>query len=227
MYKLVIVRHGESLWNKENIFTGWIDIGLSDLGKEQAKQAGMILKKEGYVFDLGFTSVLSRAIETLEIILKEMELDIPIEKSWQLNERHYGSLQGMNKDEIRNKFGEEKFKQWRRSYDVQPPALIKEDERYPGNDEKYRQIGEISWPLTESLKDTEARVMPYWNEVIKPKILNNQKIIICAHGNSIRSLVKNIENVSDEEIPNVEIPLGKPLVYEFDDDFNLVSKFYL
>lgn len=227
MYKLVIVRHGESLWNKENIFTGWTDIGLSDLGKEQAKQAGIILKKEGYIFDLAFTSVLSRAIETLDIILKEMVLDIPIEKSWQLNERHYGSLQGMNKDEIRNKFGEEKFKQWRRSYDIQPLALTKEDERYPGNDERYNQLGEINWPLTESLKDTEERVMPYWNKVIKPKILDNQKIIVCAHGNSIRALVKNIENVSNEEIPNVEIPLGQPLVYEFDDDFNLVSKFYL
>ncbi len=227
MYKLVIVRHGESLWNKENIFTGWTDIGLSDLGKEQAKQAGIMLKKEGYVFDLAFTSVLSRATETLDIILKEMGLDIPVEKSWQLNERHYGALQGMNKDEIKNKFGEEKFKQWRRSYDIQPLALTKEDERYPGNDEKYNQLGEINWPLTESLKDTEARVMPYWNEIIKPKILDNQKIIICAHGNSIRALVKNIENVNDEEIPNVEIPLGQPLVYEFDDDFNLVNKFYL
>ncbi len=227
MYKLVIVRHGESLWNKENIFTGWTDIGLSDFGKEQAKQAGIILKKEGYVFDLAFTSVLSRAIETLNIILKEMVLDIPIEKSWQLNERHYGALQGMNKDEIRNKFGEEKFKQWRRSYDIQPLALTKEDERYPGNDERYNQLGEINWPLTESLKDTEERVMPYWNKVIKPKILDNQKIIVCAHGNSIRALVKNIEKVSNEEIPNVEIPLGQPLVYEFDDDFNLVSKFYL
>lgn len=227
MYKLVIVRHGESLWNKENIFTGWTDIGLSDLGKKQAKQAGMILKEKGYVFDLALTSVLSRAIETLDIILKEMALDIPIEESWQLNERHYGALQGMNKDEIKNKFGEEKFKQWRRSYDIQPPALTKEDKRYPGNDERYRQIGEINWPLTESLKDTEARVMPYWNEVVKPKILDSQKIIICAHGNSIRSLVKNIEKVSDEEIPNVEIPLGQPLVYEFDGDFNLVSKFYL
>jgi len=227
MYKIVLLRHGESVWNKENRFTGWTDVGLSELGIREAKDAGQVLKKEGYVFDLAFTSVLSRAIETLNIILKEMVLDIPIEKSWQLNERHYGALQGMNKDEIRNKFGEEKFKQWRRSYDIQPLALTKEDERYPGNDERYNQLGEINWPLTESLKDTEERVMPYWNKVIKPKILDNQKIIVCAHGNSIRALVKNIEKVSNEEIPNVEIPLGQPLVYEFDDDFNLVSKFYL
>ncbi|MFA5087223.1 MAG: 2,3-diphosphoglycerate-dependent phosphoglycerate mutase [Candidatus Paceibacterota bacterium] len=227
MHKLVIIRHGESLWNKENIFTGWTDIGLSDFGREQAREAGQILKENNYNFDLAFTSVLTRAIETLDIILKEMELKIPVEKSWRLNERHYGALQGMNKGEIKEKFGEEKFEQWRRSYDVQPPALTMEDERYSGNDQKYAELTQSEIPLTESLKDTEARVMPYWNDIIKPKILNNEKIIICAHGNSIRALVKKIENISDEEIPNVEIPLGRPLVYEFDDNFCLLNKFYL
>lgn len=227
MYKLVIVRHGESLWNKENIFTGWTDVGLSDLGREQAKIAGQALKENNYNFDLAFTSVLVRATETLDIILKEMELDIPIEKSWRLNERHYGALQGMNKEEVKEKFGEDKFKQWRRSYDIQPPALTMDDERHSGNDQKYAELTQSEIPLTESLKDTEARVAPYWEEVIKPKILSNKKIIICAHGNSIRALVKDIENMSDEEIPNVEIPLGRPLVYEFDDDFVLLNKFYL
>jgi 2,3-bisphosphoglycerate-dependent phosphoglycerate mutase len=156
-----------------------------------------------------------------------MGLEIPVEKSWRLNERHYGALQGMNKDEIKEKFGEEKFKQWRRSYDIQPPALTADDERYPGNDDKYPELLQSEIPLTESLKDTEERVMPYWDEVIKPRILNNKKIIICAHGNSIRALVKNIENIPDEEIPNVEIPLGRPLVYEFDVNFALLNKFYL
>jgi 2,3-bisphosphoglycerate-dependent phosphoglycerate mutase len=227
MYKLVVIRHGESVWNKENIFTGWTDVELSELGREQAKEAGRILKESNYVFDLAFTSVLSRAIETLDIVLNEMGESVPIEKSWRLNERHYGALQGMNKDEIKEKYGEELFKKWRRSYDVQPPALTLDDERYPGNDSRYSELTQSEIPLTESLKDTEARVMPYWTEVIVPKILENKKVIICAHGNSIRALLKNIECVSDEEIPNIEIPLGRPLVYEFDDNLSLLNKFYL
>lgn len=227
MYKLVIIRHGESVWNKENIFTGWTDVELSELGREQAKEAGRILKESNYVFDLAFTSVLLRAIETLDIVLKEMGENIPVEKSWRLNERHYGALQGMNKDEIKDKYGEQLFKEWRRSYDIQPPALTLEDERYPGNDSKYAELAQSEVPLTESLKDAESRVMPYWIETITPKILENKKIIICAHGNSIRALLKNIEHISDEEIPNIEIPLGRPLVYEFDQNLKLINKFYL
>jgi 2,3-bisphosphoglycerate-dependent phosphoglycerate mutase len=227
MYKLVVIRHGESVWNKENRFTGWTDVQLSELGKEQAKEAGRILKESNYTFDLAFTSVLSRAIETLEIILKEMGLDILVEQSWHLNERHYGALQGMDKDEIKEKYGEELFKQWRRSYDIQPPSLTLDDKRYSGNDPKYAELTQSEVPLTESLKDTEDRVMPYWTKVIVPRILENKKVIICAHGNSIRALLKNIEGISNEEIPHVEIPLGRPLVYEFDENLKLINKFYL
>ena len=227
MYKLVVVRHGESVWNKENIFTGWTDVGLSDLGREQAKEAGLVLNENNCVFDLAFTSVLVRATETLDIILKTMGMNITTEKSWRLNERHYGALQGMNKDEIKLKFGQEKFNQWRRSYDIQPIALTVEDARYPGKDEKYQDLQVSELPLTESLKDTEARVMPYWYEVIVPKILDNQNVLICAHGNSIRALAKNIEKISDQEIANLEIPLGCPIVYELDDDLAMVNKLYL
>lgn len=227
MYKLVIIRHGESVWNKENIFTGWTDVALSELGREQAHEAGKVLKEGGYIFDLAFVSVLTRAIETLDILLQEMDLKIPVEKSWRLNERHYGTLQGMNKDEIKQQYGEKKFKEWRRSYAIQPPALTADDERYPGKDPQYAGLSQSELPLTESLKDTEARVMPYWEEEIKPQILAGQRIIISAHGNSIRALVKNIEGIKDNEIPNVEIPLGRPLVYEFDDNLKLLNKFYL
>lgn len=227
MYKIVIVRHGESVWNKENIFTGWTDIELSDLGREQAQKAGKILKQANYNFDLAFVSVLKRAEDTLSLILKELDLDIPIEKAWQLNERHYGALQGLNKDEIKEKYGEELFKQWRRSYDVRPPALERNDSRHPGNDPQYISLSEKQLPETESLEDTEKRVMPYWKKKIVPEIFQNKKIIICAHGNSIRALAKNIEKISNQEIPNLEIPLGQPFVYEFDQDLNLIKKFYL
>jgi 2,3-bisphosphoglycerate-dependent phosphoglycerate mutase len=227
MYKLVIIRHGESVWNKENIFTGWTDVDLSDLGREQAKKAGDLIREKGYTFDIAFTSVLKRGEETLRIILNELNLSIPVEKSWRLNERHYGSLQGMNKDEIKQKFGEELFNKWRRSYDVRPPALILDDERYPGHDPKYRELPQDKLPSTESLKDTEWRVKPYWVEAIVPKISDGQRVLICAHGNSIRALVKIIENINDEDIMNVEIPLARPLVYEFDDDLKLMNKFYL
>jgi 2,3-bisphosphoglycerate-dependent phosphoglycerate mutase len=227
MYKLVIVRHGESVWNKENIFTGWTDIELSDLGRKQAQKAGEILKQANYDFDLAFVSVLKRAEDTLSLILKELDLKIPIERAWQLNERHYGALQGLNKDEIKEKYGEKLFKQWRRSYDVRPPALEKTDSRYSGHDPQYAGLSDEQLPRTESLKDTEKRVMPYWEKQIIPKIFQGQKIIICAHGNSIRALAKNIEKISDQEIPNLEIPLGQPFVYEFNQDLDLIKKFYL
>jgi 2,3-bisphosphoglycerate-dependent phosphoglycerate mutase len=220
MNKLVIIRHGESVWNKENIFTGWIDAPLSEKGIEQARAAGELLKKEGFSFDLAFTSVLRRAYDTLDLILKEMGLAIPIEKSWRLNERHYGGLQGMNKDEMREKFGKEQIEIWRRSYDVRPP--IKEEKEL-----KYEEIKEGEAPLTESLKDTEERFLPYWKETIVPQILSGKKIIIAAHGNSIRALIKNLEGVSREEIAKIEIPIGIPLVYELDDNLKVLNKYYL
>jgi 2,3-bisphosphoglycerate-dependent phosphoglycerate mutase len=221
MNKLIIVRHGESVWNKENIFTGWIDAPLSEEGIEQAKKAGKILKEKGFTFDLAYTSVLQRAYNTLDLILEEMNLTLPIEKSWRLNERHYGGLQGMNKDEARNKFGEEQVKIWRRSYDIKPP-VEKEVTEY-----KYEEIREGEVPLTESLKDTEERLLPYWQETIVPQIMSGKKIIIAAHGNSIRALIKNIEGLSGEEIVKIEIPMGNPLVYELDDNLKPINKYYL
>lgn len=221
MKKLVIIRHGESVWNKENIFNGWIDTPLSEKGVEEAKRAGTILKEKGFVFDIGFTSVLERAYITLDLILKEMNLSIPIEKSWRLNERHYGALQGMNKDEMREKFGKEQVEIWRRSYDVRPPAKEEEGEF------KYKEVKEGSVPLTESLKDTEERLLPYWNETIVPMIKSGKRVIISAHGNSIRALIKNIEGMSGKEIAKVEIPIGIPLVYELDDNLKPADKYYL
>lgn len=221
MNKLVIIRHGESVWNKENIFTGWVDAPLSEEGVEQAKKAGDILKEKGFVFDLAFTSALQRAYNTLDLILKEMNLSIAIEKSWRLNERYYGGLQGMNKDEMREKFGQEQVEIWRRSYDVRPPI------REEGKKYQYEEIKEGEVPLTESLKDTEERLLPYWKENIIPQILNDKKIIIAAHGNSIRALIKNIENLSGKEIAKMEIPVGIPLVYELDDDLKPINRYYL
>jgi 2,3-bisphosphoglycerate-dependent phosphoglycerate mutase len=221
MNKLIIVRHGESVWNKENVFTGWIDAPLSEEGINQAKTAGRILKEKGFTFDLAYTSVLQRAYNTLDLILEEMNLTLPIEKSWRLNERHYGGLQGMNKDEARNKFGEEQVKIWRRSYDIKPP-VVKEVTEY-----KYEEIREGEVPLTESLKDTEERLLPYWQETIVPQIMSGKKIIIAAHGNSIRALIKNIEGLSGEEIVKIEIPMGNPLVYELDDNLKPINKYYL
>jgi 2,3-bisphosphoglycerate-dependent phosphoglycerate mutase len=220
MNKLVIIRHGESVWNKENIFTGWLDAPLSEEGIKQAKKAGQLLREKGFTFDLGFTSVLQRAYNTLDLILKEMELVIPVEKSWRLNERHYGELQGKNKDEMREKYGEEQVAIWRRSYDVRPP--VKENGKYG-----YEEIGEGEVPLTESLKDTEERLIPYWKETIVPQILSGKKIIIAAHGNSIRALIKNIEGLSEEEITKIEVPVGIPLVYELDDNLKTINKYYL
>ncbi len=195
MYKLVLLRHGESIWNKENRFTGWTDVDLSEKGREEAKQAGELLKKEGYLFDVAYTSVLKRAIRTLWSVLDEMDLMwIPVHRDWRLNERHYGALQGLNKAETAQKHGEEQVKIWRRSYDIPPPALEKSDERYPGNDPRYKQLSEQELPLTESLKETVARVMPAWNETIAPAIKSGKKVVIAAHGNSLRALVKYLDN---------------------------------
>jgi 2,3-bisphosphoglycerate-dependent phosphoglycerate mutase len=228
MYKLVMVRHGESVWNKENRFTGWTDVDLSEKGIEEAKKGGKILKENGYVFDVAFTSVLKRAINTLHIILAEMDLLwIPEYKHWRLNERHYGALQGLNKAEMAEKYGEEQVKIWRRSYDVPPPPLTKDDPRYPGHDPRYKDLKEEEIPLCESLKDTVARVLPYWNEVIAPTIKEGKRVIIAAHGNSIRALVKYLDNISDQDIVEVNIPTGIPLVYELDENLKPINKYYL
>lgn len=220
MTKLVIVRHGESVWNKENVFTGWLDAPLSEKGIEQAKRAGVALKEKGLSFDSGFTSVLKRASETLDLILREMNLAIPVEKSWRLNERHYGWLQGKNKDEMRKKFGCEQVEKWRRSYDIRPP--VKEKGNF-----KYKEIEEGEVPPAESLKDTEERLLPFWNEKIVPEIKKGKRVIISAHGNSIRALIKNIEGLSGEEIVKVEIPMGVPLVYELNNDLKMIDKYSL
>ncbi|MEK7672991.1 MAG: 2,3-diphosphoglycerate-dependent phosphoglycerate mutase [Patescibacteria group bacterium] len=217
MYKLVLLRHGESLWNKENRFTGWTDVDLSEKGIEEAHQAGQLLKKNGFNFDLAFTSLLKRAQRTLEIVLEELEQrGIEVVKDWRLNERHYGALQGLNKAETAVKYGDEQVHLWRRSYDVQPPALTKEDPRYVEGQ-----------PLTESLKNTVERFVPYWNETILPAIKGGRQVIITAHGNSLRALIKNLEGISDSEITELNIPTGKPLVYELDGEFKVLKKYYL
>ena len=227
--KLVMVRHGQCLWNLENRFTGWTDVDLSENGIKEAQEAGRLLKANGFTFDEAFTSVLKRANHTLELILNELgESNIPIHYSWRLNERHYGALQGLNKDETRAKYGAEQVHIWRRSADVRPPALDKSDERYPGNDPKYKDLTPDQLPCTEHLLDTVDRVVPYWNSDIKPALLAGKKCIIAAHGNSIRALVKYIENIGTKEIMDVEIPTGKPLVYELDDKtLAFVKKYYL
>ncbi len=228
MYKVVFVRHGESVWNKENKFTGWTDVDLSEKGIEEAKKAGQILKKEGYSFDVAFTSVLKRAIKTLHIILEEMDLLwIPEYKHWRLNERHYGALQGLNKSEMAEKYGEEQVKIWRRSYDIPPPALTKDDPRYPGFDPMYKDVPENELPLCESLKDTVARVLPYWHEVIAPTIKSGKRVIVAAHGNSLRALVKYLDDVSEKDILELNIPTGIPLVYELDESLKPINRYYL
>lgn len=226
--KIVLLRHGESVWNKENKFTGWTDVDLSEKGIVEAKSAGRILKEEGYTFDMAYTSVLKRGIRTLWFVLDEMDLMwIPVYRSWRLNERHYGALQGLNKAEMAAKFGEEQVLLWRRSYDVRPPSLEKTDAGYPGNDPRYRNLDEKDLPLTECLKDTVDRFLPYWNEVISPTIKSGQRVIIAAHGNSLRALVKHLDDVSEGEIVKLNIPTGMPLVYELDSDLNLLKSYYL
>lgn len=227
-YQLVLIRHGESEWNKLNLFTGWTDVELSEKGEEEAKNGGRLLKEEGFHFDVAYTSYLKRAIHTLNFVLKEMEEEyIPVHKSWRLNERHYGALQGLNKAETAEKYGEEQVKIWRRSYDVRPPELTADDPRNPFNQRTYKEIGIQDCPLTECLKDTVARVLPYWECEIKPTIVSGKKVIIAAHGNSLRALVKYLENISDEDIINLNIPTGVPLVYDFDENFNVLGKRYL
>ena len=227
MQKLVLVRHGQSIWNLENKFTGWTDVGLSDKGVKEAIDAGKTLKKLGYTFDVAYTLLLKRAQDTLNIILKELDLNIEINKTYKLNERHYGALQGLNKDETRKKYGEEQVRLWRRSAEVRPPALTKDDPRYPGNDPIYKDIPESELPLTENLVDTIKRVVSYYESTIIPDLILGKKIIIVAHGNSLRGLVKYLDNLSDEEVMDLEIPTGVPLVYELDDNLKPIKHYYL
>ncbi|HDP77885.1 MAG TPA: 2,3-diphosphoglycerate-dependent phosphoglycerate mutase [Mesotoga infera] len=228
MTKLVLVRHGESTWNKENRFTGWTDVDLSEKGREEAKKAGKVLKADGYDFDLAYTSVLKRAIRTLWYIMDEMDfMWIPVIRDWRLNERHYGALQGLNKAETAAKHGEEQVKIWRRSYDIQPPALEESDERFPGHDPKYRSLSDEELPRTECLKDTVARFLPLWKNEISTEIRSGKKVLIVAHGNSLRALVKYLDNIPDDEIVGLNIPTGIPLVYELNDDLKPIEHYYL
>ena len=228
MHPVVLLRHGESLWNKSNRFTGWTDVGLTEYGVEQARQAGRILLAEGYGFDTAYTSVLKRAIKTLWLALEEMDrMWIPVHRSWRLNERHYGALQGLNKAETAAEYGEAQVKIWRRSYETAPPALDEADDRYPGNDPRYRGLAESELPRTECLKDTVERFLPYWHETIEPEIRSGRKVFIVAHGNSLRALVKYLDRVSDEEIVELNIPTGVPLVYELDNDLKPIRHRYL
>jgi 2,3-bisphosphoglycerate-dependent phosphoglycerate mutase len=228
MKKLVLLRHGESTWNKENRFTGWTDVGLTDKGRDEAVQAGRLLLNEGFVFDVAFTSVLKRAIKTLWLALEEMDrMWIPVHNDWRLNERHYGALQGLNKAETVEKHGMEQVKIWRRSYDIPPPALAKDDERFPGKDPRYANLKPGEVPQTESLKDTVARFLPYWHETVAPVVRTGRRVIIAAHGNSLRALVKYLDGVSDAEIVGLNIPTGIPLVYELEDDLKPVRSYYL
>lgn len=228
MYKLVLLRHGESEWNKENRFTGWTDVDLSERGIVEAHRSGKLLKEQGYSFDVAYTSVLKRAIRTLWITMDEMDLMwIPVYNSWRLNERHYGALQGLNKAETAAKYGDEQVKIWRRSYDIQPPALTKDDARWPGKDPRYEDLAPEDVPLTECLKDTVARFLPYWHDTIAPTVKSGERVIIAAHGNSLRALVKYLDNISDAEIVELNIPTGVPLVYELDPELKPLSHYYL
>jgi 2,3-bisphosphoglycerate-dependent phosphoglycerate mutase len=228
MHKVVLLRHGESTWNKENRFTGWTDVDLSDKGLGEAREAGRTMKQDGFEFDLAFTSMLKRAIRTLNLALDEMDaLWLPVEKSWRLNERHYGALQGLNKGEMAEKYGEAQVKIWRRSYDVPPPALDRTDDRFPGRDRRYADLQPTELPTTECLKDTVARVMPYWNERIAPAIRSGKRVIVAAHGNSLRALVKYLDGISDDAIVELNIPTGAPLVYELDAGLKPQRHYYL
>jgi 2,3-bisphosphoglycerate-dependent phosphoglycerate mutase len=226
--KLVLLRHGESDWNKENRFTGWTDVDLSEKGRQEAHEAGVVLKAGGYAFDLAYTSVLKRAIRTLWMTLDELDLMwIPVHRSWRLNERHYGALQGLNKSETAAKFGEDQVKIWRRSYDIPPPALTPDDERYPGHDPRYKHLTAQELPLTECLKDTVNRFLPYWHSTIAPAVREGKRVLIAAHGNSLRALVKYLDDVSEEAIVGLNIPTGMPLVYELGDNLRPLRSYYL
>ncbi len=228
MHKLVLMRHGESQWNLENRFTGWTDVDLTETGREQARKAGELLKKEGYTFDLAYSSVLKRAIRTLWIALDAMDaMYTPVGVNWRLNERHYGALQGLNKAETAAKYGDEQVLIWRRAYAIAPEPLALDDERHPRFDSRYARIPADQLPATECLKDTVARVLPFWNESIAPAIRSGRKVLIAAHGNSLRALIKHLDNVSDEDIVNLNIPTGQPLVYELDDDLRPIRHYYL
>jgi 2,3-bisphosphoglycerate-dependent phosphoglycerate mutase len=228
VYKIVLLRHGESVWNKENRFTGWTDVGLSEKGLREAHEAGRVLKKEGFVFDLAYTSVLKRAVKTLWVALEEMDqMWIPVFHSWRLNERHYGALQGLNKAETAEQHGMEQVHIWRRSYDVRPPALTRDDPRYSGKDPRYTDLLPDEIPLTECLKDTVERFLPYWHETIAPAISAGKRVLISAHGNSLRALVKYLDNIPEVDIVELNIPTGIPLVYELNDDLTPIRSYYL
>jgi len=228
MYKLVLLRHGESTWNRENRFTGWTDVDLSEKGVKEAHAAGSLLMDGGFTFDVAYTSVLKRAIRTLWITLDDMDLMwIPVHRSWRLNERHYGGLQGLNKAETAAEYGDEQVFIWRRSYDIAPPELAPDDERSPANERRYADLSDDELPLTECLKDTVARFLPYWEKEIAPAIKSGKRVLIAAHGNSIRALIKNLDNISDEDISRLNIPTGVPLVYELDKDLTPIRHYYL
>ena len=228
MFTVVFMRHGESQWNLENRFTGWTDVDLTEKGQAEARKAGALIREAGLEFDIAFTSVLKRAIRTLYIALDETDrLYLPVIKDWRLNERHYGALQGLNKAETAKKLGEEQVHVWRRSYDVPPPALTKDDPRYPGNDPRYAFLDEAQLPLTECLKDTVDRVIPYWKETIEPAVKSGMRVLVAAHGNSLRALIKHIDGMTDEAIVGLNIPTGRPLVYEFDDEMRPIRHYYL
>ncbi|MBN1869571.1 MAG: 2,3-diphosphoglycerate-dependent phosphoglycerate mutase [Candidatus Omnitrophica bacterium] len=228
MNKLVLLRHGESTWNKENRFTGWTDVDLSEKGKQEAVEAGKLLKAEGFIFDVAYTSVLKRAIRTLWIVLDEMDLMwIPVYRSWRLNERHYGGLQGLDKSATAAKYGEDQVLIWRRSYNICPPELEKDDERYPGHDPRYKELSKKDLPLTESLESTVKRFIPYWKDIIAKDIKAGKRVLIAAHGNSLRALVKHLDNISEDEILKLNIPTGIPLVYELDDHLKSIKHYYL
>ncbi|HEY9273130.1 MULTISPECIES: 2,3-diphosphoglycerate-dependent phosphoglycerate mutase [Achromobacter] len=228
MHKLVLMRHGESQWNLENRFTGWTDVDLTETGREQARKAGELLKKEGYTFDLAYSSLLKRAIRTLWIALDAMDaMYTPVGVNWRLNERHYGALQGLNKAETAAKYGDEQVLVWRRAYAIAPEPLSLDDERHPRFDSRYAKIPADQLPATECLKDTVARVLPFWNESIAPAIRSGRKVLVAAHGNSLRALIKHLDNVSDDDIVNLNIPTGQPLVYELDDDLRPIRHYYL
>lgn len=228
MHKLVLIRHGESQWNKENRFTGWADVDLTEKGIAEAQSAGRLLREEGFSFDYAYCSVLKRALRTLWLVLDEMDLLwIPVDKSWCLNERHYGALQGLNKSETAAKFGEDQVKVWRRSYDIPPPALERADERWPGHDPRYGTINLDDLPLTECLKDTVDRILPYWHQTLAPKVDSGKKVIIAAHGNSLRALVKYLDGLSEAEVLELNIPTGIPLVYELDAELKPLKHYYL
>jgi 2,3-bisphosphoglycerate-dependent phosphoglycerate mutase len=227
-YKLVLLRHGQSTWNLENRFTGWTDVGLTELGRQEALTSGKMLKEQGFTFDIAYTSVLKRAIQTLWIVLEEMELEwIPVIRAWQLNERHYGALQGLNKAEMAVKFGEDQVKIWRRSYDTPPPALDLDDPRHPGFDRRYADLKPDELPRSEALKNTVERMLPYWHSTIAPIVKSGQRVLIAAHGNSLRALVKYLDNISDEVIVGLNIPTGIPLVYELDAELKPIKNYYL